>query len=113
VAKLGRFGRFLACTGFPDCKNTKPILKLTGVSCPKCQEGELAERMTRRKRKFWGCSLYPKCDFATWDDPVKKAPIYDPDVEQAKKEAIEKAKVAAGESAKPKPEKRTARKKKV
>ncbi len=74
VAKLGRFGRFLACSGFPDCKNTKAILKSSGVQCPKCQEADLVERMTRRRRKFWGCASYPKCDFATWDDPMKKPP---------------------------------------
>ncbi len=74
VAKLGRFGRFLACSGFPDCKNTKAILKTTGVTCPDCGKGEVVERMTRRRRKFWGCSLYPECKYATWDDPSKKSP---------------------------------------
>lgn len=71
VAKLGRFGRFLACSGFPDCKNTKAILKPTGVKCPDCKEGDVIERMTRRRRKFWGCSRYPDCNYATWDDPNK------------------------------------------
>lgn len=75
VAKLGRFGRFLACSGFPDCKNTKAILKTTGHACPKCGEGEIVERMTKRRRKFWGCNRYPACDFATWDDPAKVKPV--------------------------------------
>ncbi len=75
VIKLGRFGRFMACTGFPDCKNAKPILKTTGIICPECNEAELAERATRRSRKFWGCANYPKCTFATWDDPAKVKPV--------------------------------------
>lgn len=71
VIKLGRYGRFLACTGFPKCKNTKPFLKTTGLVCPECKKGELVERTTRRRRTFWGCSTYPKCQYATWDDPTK------------------------------------------
>ena len=63
VIKTGRFGRFMACTGFPDCRNTKPILNKTGVKCPKCS-GEVVERKARgRGRPFWGCSNYPNCDF--------------------------------------------------
>lgn len=73
VIKLGRFGRFLACTGFPDCRNTKAILKTVGRPCPTCAQGELAERTTKRHRHFWGCSRYPECDYATWDDPHKPA----------------------------------------
>lgn len=72
VIKLGRFGRFMACTGFPDCKNTKAILKSTGLKCPDCTKGDIVERTTRRGRRFWGCSRYPKCKFATWDDPLAK-----------------------------------------
>jgi DNA topoisomerase-1 len=71
VIKLGRFGRFMACSGFPDCKNTKAILKATGYKCQTCKEGDLVERFTKRRRKFWGCSRYPDCDYATWDDPSK------------------------------------------
>ncbi len=95
VIKLGRFGRFLACTGFPECKNTKAILKSTGIMCPKCNEAELAERKTRRRRTFWGCAQYPKCDFATWDDPIKVPPVYDPNavkVEKPEPKAVTKRK---------------------
>jgi DNA topoisomerase-1 len=69
VIKSGRFGQFLACSGWPDCKNAKPILKLTGVECEKCHEGELTERKTKKGRRFWGCSRYPECDYATWTKP--------------------------------------------
>ena len=71
VIKMGRFGKFLACPGFPECKNTKPILKSTGIKCPKC-DGELIIRKTKKGRKFYGCSNYPKCDFVTWDEPTKE-----------------------------------------
>ncbi len=69
VIKQGRFGQFLACSGWPDCKNAKPILKKTGIECEKCHEGELVERKTKKGRRFWGCSRYPDCDFATWTKP--------------------------------------------
>lgn len=65
--KLGRFGKFLACSGFPDCKNTKPLNVSTGVSCPVCGTGELVERKTRRGKTFWSCNRYPDCRAATWD----------------------------------------------
>ncbi len=69
VIKMGRFGRFLACSGFPDCKNAKPIKISTGKPCPDCSQGDLLERTTRKRKKFWGCSRYPECKYATWDDP--------------------------------------------
>ncbi len=72
VAKRGRFGTFLGCSKYPDCKGTKQIVKSTGVSCPQCKEGELAAKQTKRKRTFYGCSRYPKCDFAVWQEPVKE-----------------------------------------
>lgn len=68
VVKGGPFGAFLGCSNYPDCKNTKPIT--LGIKCPKCNEGEVLERKTKRKRSFYGCSKYPKCDFASWDKPV-------------------------------------------
>ncbi len=68
VVKQGRFGKFLACPGFPECKNTKPLLKDTGVKCPKCG-GRIVERRTRRGRSFFGCEKYPECDYTTWDVP--------------------------------------------
>jgi DNA topoisomerase-1 len=67
--KTGKFGRFLACTGYPDCKTTRPIP--TGVSCPRegCS-GDLVEKQSRKGKVFYSCSTYPKCDFASWDPPV-------------------------------------------
>lgn len=72
VLKTGRFGQFLACPGFPDCRNTKPLIKETGVRCPKC-EGGLVERRSRKGRVFYGCSRYPECDFVVWNRPVAKS----------------------------------------
>jgi DNA topoisomerase-1 len=69
VVKAGRFGTFLGCSNYPKCKNTKPIS--TGIKCPRCKEGELIERKTKKRgRSFYGCSRYPECDFASWDKPV-------------------------------------------
>ena len=74
VVKQGRFGKFLACPGFPDCRNTKPLLKDTGIKCPKC-DGTIVERKSRRGRNFFGCKNYPQCDFVTWDVPqAEKCP---------------------------------------
>lgn len=69
VIKLGRFGRFLACSGFPECRNTRTLLAKIGVECPKCG-ADLIERKTRRGRTFFGCSTFPTCDFASWQRPV-------------------------------------------
>ena len=70
VIKTGRFGRFLACTGFPECKTSRPLLKKTGAACPKCG-GDIVERRSRgRGRSFFGCSTYPKCDFLTNKRPI-------------------------------------------
>ncbi|WP_084277078.1 type I DNA topoisomerase [Anaerovibrio sp. RM50] len=69
VVKQGRFGKFLACPGFPECRNTKAILKDTGVKCPKC-EGHIVERKSRRGKGFYGCNNYPECDFVSWDAPI-------------------------------------------
>ncbi|HEX3469500.1 MAG TPA: type I DNA topoisomerase [Candidatus Elarobacter sp.] len=66
VIKTGRFGRFMSCTGYPECKTTKPILKDTGVKCPK-DGGMIAERKSRKGRTFYGCANYPACDFVSWD----------------------------------------------
>ena len=70
VYKFGRYGKFLACSNFPECKNTKPITVGTGVMCPKCKEGEIVERKSRRGRIFYGCNRYPQCDFTLWDKPT-------------------------------------------
>ncbi|UNK16719.1 type I DNA topoisomerase [Paenibacillus sp. N3/727] len=72
VYKLGRFGKFLACSGFPDCRNTKPIVKDIGVTCPKCKEGHVVERRSKKGRVFYGCDRYPECDFVSWDKPSLK-----------------------------------------
>ena len=71
VVKFGRFGKFLACSAYPECKTTKAISM--GVKCPKdgCS-GDVTSRMSRRGRAFYGCTNYPKCDFVSWDKPVKR-----------------------------------------
>ncbi len=71
VIKQGRYGRFLACPGFPECRNTKPLLKEIGVPCPKCG-GQIVERRSRRGRTFYGCANYPDCDFTSWQRPAGK-----------------------------------------
>ena len=71
VIKQGRFGKFLACPGFPDCRNTMPLLVDTGVECPKCG-GAIVERKSHRGRKFYGCKNYPECDYTTWDQPLQE-----------------------------------------
>jgi DNA topoisomerase-1 len=68
VIKTGRFGEFLACTTYPACKGTRAISM--GLKCPKCLEGDIAERRTKRGKSFWGCVRYPACDFSTWNRPV-------------------------------------------
>jgi DNA topoisomerase-1 len=69
MIKTGRFGQFIACSGFPECKNTKPILKkIEGVKCPLCG-GDMIEKKTKQWRTFYGCTSYPKCNFASWDLP--------------------------------------------
>ncbi len=66
VIKTGRFGRFISCTGYPECKTTKPILKDTGAKCPK-DGGSIVERRSKKGRTFFGCANYPNCDFVSWD----------------------------------------------
>lgn len=70
VVRSGRFGDFLACSGFPKCRFTKAIDKDLGIECPKCG-GKIVERKTKRRKIFYGCSNYPKCNFAAWDKPIK------------------------------------------
>ncbi|CAM4079098.1 DNA topoisomerase I [Streptococcus penaeicida] len=70
VIKLGRFGKFYACSNFPDCRNTKAITKEIGVTCPTCGKGQVIERKTKRNRVFYGCDRYPECEFTSWDIPV-------------------------------------------
>ncbi|HEL0548758.1 TPA: type I DNA topoisomerase [Streptococcus equi subsp. zooepidemicus] len=73
VVKLGRFGKFYACSNFPECHHTKAITKEIGVSCPVCQQGQVIERKTKRNRIFYGCDRYPECDFTSWDLPVGRS----------------------------------------
>lgn len=71
VIKHGRFGKFMACPKFPDCKNAKPLLESIGVECPKC-DGEIVVRRSKKRRVFYGCSNYPDCDFVSNYKPVNK-----------------------------------------
>ena len=68
--KEGRFGKFLACTGYPECKNTKPIVKSTGVKCPKCGKDIIEKKGRKSGKLFYGCSGYPECDVVFWDKPT-------------------------------------------
>lgn len=68
IVKVGRFGKFLACPGYPDCKNTKPLVYKTSAKCPECG-GDVIEKKTKKGTSFFGCSNYPNCNFMTWDAP--------------------------------------------
>ena len=70
VIKLGRFGKFFACSNFPDCRHTQAIVKEIGVECPDCHQGQIIERKTKRNRLFYGCNRYPDCEFTSWDKPI-------------------------------------------
>ncbi|HEN0974815.1 TPA: type I DNA topoisomerase [Streptococcus agalactiae] len=70
VIKLGRYGKFYACSNFPECHNTKAITKEIGVICPICQKGQVIERKTKCNRIFYGCDRYPECEFTSWDKPI-------------------------------------------
>jgi DNA topoisomerase I len=71
AVKSGRFGKFLACTGYPDCKSTKPFQVKTGAKCPECGK-DLLQRMSKKRKRFYGCSGYPECKFATFMQPSSK-----------------------------------------
>jgi len=71
VVKHGRYGNFLACPGFPACRNAKPIVKEIGVNCPKC-DGVIVERRTKRGKTFYGCTNYPECQYTSWDMPLNE-----------------------------------------
>jgi len=69
VIRWGRYGKFISCSNFPQCRYTEPLLEKIGVKCPK-DGGDLVERKTRKGRIFYGCANYPKCDFTTWKRPL-------------------------------------------
>jgi DNA topoisomerase I len=69
VIRTGRFGKFISCARFPDCRYTEKIVHKINMKCPKCVEGEVVEKKTKKGRKFFGCSRYPDCDFASWKKP--------------------------------------------
>jgi len=73
VIRPGRFGKFMACSAFPKCKFTKPLPRKTlGIQCPKCAQGEIVEKFTKKRKPFYGCSNWPHCDFAMWEKPINK-----------------------------------------
>jgi DNA topoisomerase-1 len=69
VIRTGRFGKFISCSLFPECKHTEKYLEKAGMKCPKCGKGDVIVKPTKRGRKFFGCSRYPDCDFASWTKP--------------------------------------------
>jgi len=73
VFKMGRYGKFMACSNFPDCRNTKAIVKEIGVKCPNCKEGNIIERKSKKRRIFYGCDRYPECEFLSWDKPIARS----------------------------------------
>lgn len=72
VYKMGRYGKFMACSNFPDCRNTKAIIKKIDVKCPTCKEGEVIERKSKKNRIFYGCDQYPTCEYVSWDKPIAR-----------------------------------------
>ena len=70
VIKYGRFGKFMACKNYPECKNTKPLVNKIGVKCPKCKDGEIILRKSKKGKAFYGCPNYPECDFISWNKPT-------------------------------------------
>jgi DNA topoisomerase-1 len=73
VVKLGRYGRFYSCSGFPECKYTKPFIETIGMKCPDCKEGDVVVKRTKRGKAFYGCSRYPECKWASWTNPLKQS----------------------------------------
>ncbi|MFD1735804.1 type I DNA topoisomerase [Bacillus salitolerans] len=72
VYKMGRYGKFMACSNFPECRHTKAIVKDIGVDCPNCDNGKIIERKSKKRRIFYGCDQYPKCEFISWDKPIAR-----------------------------------------
>ena len=71
IIKTGRYGRFLACPGYPECRNAKPLVTETNATCPKCGK-KVIEKKSRRGFVFYGCEGWPACDFSTWDKPTSE-----------------------------------------
>lgn len=72
VYKLGKFGKFIACSNFPECRYTNTIQKKVGVTCPKCHKHDVLEKKSKRGKVFYGCEGFPKCDFVSWDKPINR-----------------------------------------
>jgi len=73
LIRLGKFGKFYACSKFPKCRYTESLPEnLLGIKCPKCKKGDIVEKRTKRNKIFYGCNRFPKCDFALWDKPINK-----------------------------------------
>ncbi|NMW84269.1 type I DNA topoisomerase [Peptoniphilus sp. AGMB00490] len=72
VIKMGRYGKFLACPGFPECRNTKSLVEKIGVKCPECGKGEIVVKRSKKGRIFYGCDQYPKCEFVSWNKPINE-----------------------------------------
>ena len=72
VKKVGRFGPFLSCSRYPECKTIKNIEKSTGITCPKCNKGTIIEKRTKKGKTFFSCNRYPDCDQAFWDPPTEE-----------------------------------------
>ncbi|PIQ06907.1 MAG: DNA topoisomerase I, partial [Candidatus Nealsonbacteria bacterium CG18_big_fil_WC_8_21_14_2_50_37_10] len=71
LIRLGKYGKFYACSKFPKCRYTESLEENTlGIKCPKCKKGKIVEKRTRKRKIFYGCSNWPKCDFALWDRPT-------------------------------------------
>ncbi len=72
VFKLGKFGKFIACSNFPDCRYTNTIQKKVGVKCPKCKKHDILEKKSKKGKLFYGCEGFPTCDFVSWDKPINR-----------------------------------------
>jgi DNA topoisomerase-1 len=75
VIRIGRFGKFVSCSEFPECKHTEKYLQKAGMKCPDCKKGDVIVKLTKKRRKFFGCSRYPKCEWASWKKPEIKQKV--------------------------------------
>lgn len=91
ILKQGRYGKFLACNNYPDCKNTKPYLDKIGVDCPKCKDGEIVKKKAKG-REFFGCSNYPDCDWSSWKDPRENPEVLEENLDDSKGDVKSKKK---------------------